>query len=92
MAPSASKLIALPADLAERVEAKLRSGRYDTAEAVLRESLSALDARDDAMEAWLRDEVAPTYDAMMADPARAVGLDAVRNHLHARIETILSKN
>ncbi|OLP53978.1 hypothetical protein BJF92_09525 [Rhizobium rhizosphaerae] len=92
MAEIAPKLIALPPDLAERVEAKLRSGRYDTEESVLRESLSALDERDDAMEAWLRDEVAPAYDAAMADPGRAVGLDAVRDRLHAHIGTILSKS
>lgn len=30
----------------------------------------------DAMDDWLRQKVAPTYDAMKADPARAVSVES----------------
>jgi len=32
---------------------------------------------DAAVERWLRDEVAPAYDDMLADPSRAVCIDDV---------------
>jgi len=38
---------------------------------VIRAGLRALQERDDAVERWLREEVAPTYDRMKADPKRA---------------------
>ena len=35
-------------------------------------------ARDRALEGWLREQVAPAYDALKADPSRAVSADDVR--------------
>jgi Arc/MetJ-type ribon-helix-helix transcriptional regulator len=48
---------------------------------VIREGLRALFARDQAVEAWLREEVAAAYDAVVADPSRAVSAQAVRARL-----------
>jgi antitoxin ParD1/3/4 len=44
-----------------------------------------LQERDAALEDWLRDEAAPIYDAMMADPARAIPADQVFEAVHDRI-------
>jgi len=33
---------------------------------------NALQERDAAVERWLREEVAPVYDAMKADPTRGI--------------------
>ena len=38
----------------------------------------------EAIERWLREEVAPTYDAMKADPARAVSSASVFSDIRAR--------
>ena len=43
--------------------------------------LRALMARDRAVESWLRDQVGPAYDALKADPSRAVPTEEVRTRL-----------
>ena len=45
--------------------------------------LRALQERDAAVARWLRDEVATTYDAMQADPARAISARAVFDEIRA---------
>ena len=42
-----------------------------------------LTAHDRAMEHWLLQEVGPAYDALKADPARALSIDQVRSRLAA---------
>jgi hypothetical protein len=42
-----------------------------------------LQARDKAVENWLRQEVAPAYDAMKADPSRGRSFADVRTSLAA---------
>jgi hypothetical protein len=44
---------------------------------------AALMARDQAVESWLHHQAAPAYDALKADPSRAVTVDQVRAHLAA---------
>ena len=47
---------------------------------------AALDTRRDAnnvLETWLREEVAPTYDLMKADPSRGVSAEAVAKAIAA---------
>ena len=46
--------------------------------------LRALRARDEAVERWLLEEVAPAYDAMKADPSRGVDADTVFAGVRAR--------
>ncbi len=70
--------ITLPHEMAEMVRTKVESGEYASESEVLRDGLRALQQADRALEAWLREEVAATYDAMKADPARAVSADHVR--------------
>ena len=45
--------------------------------------LRALIARDRAVETWLTNQVGPAYDALKADPSRAVTADQVRARLAA---------
>ena len=37
---------------------------------------------------WLREQVAPAYDALKADPSRAVTVEPVRERLAAEHETL----
>jgi antitoxin ParD1/3/4 len=63
--------ITLPNDMAETVRAKVASGQYATESEVIRDGLRTLMARDQAVETWLRKDVAAAYDALEASPSRA---------------------
>lgn len=73
--------ITLPHEMAEAVRAKVASGEYATESEVIRDGLRALMARDEAVEAWLRTEVAAAHDALKAEPGRAIGAARVRQRL-----------
>ena len=75
--------ITLPNEMAEAVRAKVAAGEYATESEVIRDGLRALLARDRAVEDWLRSDVASAYDAMKADPSRAVTVDRVKARLAA---------
>ena len=75
--------ITLPHEMADAVRAKVASGEYATESEVIRDGLRALLARDQAIERWLRDEVAAAYDALKAEPSRAVSAAQVRARLAA---------
>lgn len=73
--------ITLPNEMADAVRAKVAAGEYATESEVIRDGLRVLLARDRAVEAWLRKDVAAAYDALKANPSRAVGLQAVKARL-----------
>jgi antitoxin ParD1/3/4 len=75
--------ITLPKDMAEVIKAKVASGEYATESEVIRDGLRALMARDRAMEHWVREQVGPAYDALKAEPTRAVTGTQVRARLAA---------
>ena len=75
--------ITLPNEMADVVKAKVRAGEYATESEVIRDGLRALLARDRAVESWLHQQVGPAYDALKADPSRAVTADQVRARLAA---------
>ena len=75
--------ITLPNEMAEAVRAKVAGGQYATESEVIRDGLRALLARDQVVEDWLRNDVAATYDALKADPSKAVSVGRVRGRLAA---------
>lgn len=75
--------ITLPNDMADVVKGKVRAGEYASESEVIRDGLRVLLARDRAVDAWLHDQVGPAYDALKADPSRAVTADQVRARLAA---------
>jgi putative addiction module CopG family antidote len=83
--------ITLPIEMAEQVRAKVTSGAYATESEVIRDGLRALLARDRAVESWLREQVAPAYDALQADPSRAVSVADVRAMLADEHKAVTSK-
>jgi antitoxin ParD1/3/4 len=68
----AKRTVSLPQEQSAFIDAKVASGDYASASEVVRAGLRALRERDEAVERWLRDEVAPTYDAMAEDPGRGM--------------------
>jgi Arc/MetJ-type ribon-helix-helix transcriptional regulator len=77
--------------MAEAVKSKVATGEYATESEVIRDGLRALLARDRAVESWLHEQVGPAYDALKADPARAVTIDDVRASLGAEHKAALAK-
>jgi putative addiction module CopG family antidote len=75
--------ITLPKEMADAVKSKVRAGEYASESEVIRDGLRALMAQDRAVESWLRNQVGPAYDALKADPSRAVTADQVRARLAA---------
>jgi antitoxin ParD1/3/4 len=73
--------ITLPNEMADVVKAKVRTGEYASESEVIRDGLRVLLARDRAVENWLFNQVGPAYDAMQADPGRAVTADQIRKRL-----------
>ncbi len=82
MSNIAKRTFSLPAEHASFIDAQVAKGAYASGSEVVRAGLRALQERDAAVERWLREEVAPVYDAMQADPHRALPasevFDAVR--------------
>jgi antitoxin ParD1/3/4 len=72
MTETSRRTISLPAEHAAFVDAKVASGDYASASEVVREGLRSLRARDEAIEHWLRGDVAQSYDRMRDEPARGV--------------------
>lgn len=75
--------ITLPNDMADALRQRVSSGEYASESEVIRDGLRALFARDQAVEAWLRDEVAAAYDAIVVDQSCAVTSQSVRARLAA---------
>jgi antitoxin ParD1/3/4 len=84
MRSTQSLSITLPLEMAQMVKDKVASGEYATESEVIRDGLRTLAARDAAVEKWLREEVAPAYDAHKADPARALPLDEAMARVRER--------
>ncbi len=75
--------ITLPIEMADAVKAKVQAGEYASESEVIRDGLRALLARDRAVESWLHQQVGPAYDALRADPSRALSAEHVRARLAA---------
>jgi putative addiction module CopG family antidote len=73
--------ITLPVEMADSVRAKVASGDYASESEVIREGLRALEARDEAVERWLRTEVVVTYEEMKAHPERGIPAEEVRANI-----------
>lgn len=73
--------ITLPTSMADALKERVESGAYASESEVIRDGLRALFAREDAIESWLRTEVAASYDELRADPSRAIRSEDLRAHL-----------
>lgn len=84
MSVAQKRTVSLPAEQAAFIDAKIASGGYGSASEVVRAGLRALQERDQAIERWLREEVAQAYDAMTKEPERGIEAGAVFDELRAR--------
>lgn len=75
--------VTLTHEMATLVRAKVATGEYATESEVIRDGLRVLIARDSALNAWLKEQVGPAYDALKANPERALSAAQVRAQLAA---------
>ena len=75
--------ITLPNEMAGLVRAKVQAGEYASESEMIRDGLRVLLARDRIVEDWLNNQVGAAYDALSADPSRALTVDQVRTRLAA---------
>ena len=73
--------VTLPNEMADMVRAKVSSGEYASESEVIRDGLRALQARDQALEKWLRTEVAAAYDEAKANPSSLISSEEVLEEL-----------
>lgn len=84
MATIEKRTISLPSDQAAFIDAKVDAGDYASASEVVRAGIRALKERDEAIGRWLQHHVAPSFDAMKADPSRGVSVDDAFASVRAR--------
>lgn len=88
MNPDLSLTITLPEEIAEMVRLKVESGEFPSENEVILEGLRTMSLRDNELESWLNDEVLPAYDAIKADPSRAVPIEKVRVSLASAYQAL----
>lgn len=65
------RTVSLPEDHATFIDRMVASGACTSGSEVVRAALRTVKERYAAVDRWLREEVAPVYDGMQADPERA---------------------
>lgn len=85
MAPTEKRAFDLPSEQSDYID-HLVSGAYASANDVIRAGLSALQDQQESLERWLREDVAPVYDAMKENPDRAIAAEAGFARLKAHHE------
>jgi antitoxin ParD1/3/4 len=84
--------VTLPNEMADQVKARVASGDYASESEVIREGLRALQARDRALESWLRNDVVAAYDAVNTDPSRARSMQDIRAALATEHDRATAKS
>lgn len=84
MPATEKRTFSLPAEQSAFIDDLVKSGAYATSSEVIRAGLRALQERDAAVERWLREEVAPTYDRMKANPGRGITVEEMAERSRKR--------
>lgn len=78
------RTFSLPSEHSKFIDAKVKSGKYASSSEVVRAGLRALQERDEAVERWLAQEVAPTYDAVKQGRSKTFPVGDVFDEIRAR--------
>ncbi len=83
--------VTVPREMAATIKAKVASGEYASESEVVRDGLRALQARDRAVENWLRTDVVKVYDAVKEHPERRRSIEDVQASLAAQRDRLASR-
>lgn len=83
MPGTSRRTVSLPDEHSTYIDKMVASGAFASASEVVRAGLRALQEREEAVERWLREEVAPVYDAMQENPERGIAASNVFDELRA---------
>ncbi|WP_420104422.1 type II toxin-antitoxin system ParD family antitoxin [Bosea sp. (in: a-proteobacteria)] len=83
------RTFSLPAEQAAFIDAQVEAGSFATASEVIRAGLRALQERDAAVERWLREDVATTYDSWKAGEGDGLSPQDVAERMRKRHEARL---
>jgi antitoxin ParD1/3/4 len=84
MSGTEKRTFSLPPEHAAFIDAKVKSGSYASGSEVIRAGLRALQERDEAIERWLREEVASTYDEVKSGQSKTHPASNVFKEIRAR--------
>ena len=87
MAATQQRTFSLSAEQASFIDAQVETGAYANASEVVSAGIEALRERDNRVEAWLREEVAATYDEMHRADGGGNSPEQVADILHAHHES-----
>lgn len=87
MTPTEKRAFDLPPEQSDYIDRLVNSGTYASANDVINAGLNALQTQQESLERWLREDVAPVYDAMKENPDRAIPTETVFARLRAHHET-----
>ncbi|KAF0183010.1 MAG: kluA [Hyphomonadaceae bacterium] len=73
--------ITLPHEMAQMIKSKVASGEYASESEVIRDGLRTLQARDNALEKWLKEEVTAAYDEAKQHPENLLTSGELRERL-----------
>lgn len=76
--------VTLPHEMARMLKDKVASGEYASESEVVREGLRALQAQEQAVERWLREEVAKSFDEVAANPDGVIPVEDVLARIKAK--------
>ncbi|WP_448949803.1 type II toxin-antitoxin system ParD family antitoxin [Labrys neptuniae] len=92
MRSTQSLSITLPHDMAQMVKEKVASGEYATESEVIRDGLRSLQARDAALEKWLREEVVKSYDQYKTDPGTVIDGTELKRRMAGHLRALHGKS
>lgn len=78
------RTFSLPPEQAAFIDAQVKSGSFASASEVVRAGLRALQERDAAVDRWLREDVAATYDRWQADPTEGLSSEEMAERMRRR--------
>jgi antitoxin ParD1/3/4 len=84
MRKSQSLTVTLPDELMRMIKERVTSGAYVDESDVVRDGLRALQARDAAVERWLREDVVPTFDRVARGEEKLIPASEVFSGIEAR--------
>ncbi len=80
----AKRTFSLPSAQSRYIDKMIKSGTYASGSEVVRAGLRALQERDAAVEQWLKEDVAPAYDAWKSGKTTGATLEEVRSAIRAQ--------